>query len=316
MTSPIVVNADQGQQYLDRIDLLQELRGMFEELGRGQAVQPAQTLTLFPDDRGDFITYLGVQGQAGVFGAKLSPYIVTADKPVITAWTILISMETGQPLLLCDAGQLTTERTAGTTALAVDYLARPGSRTLAIIGSGGVAKAHLRRVSGLRDWDRVCVYSRSLAGDRARQDEWKALAANLEFSDDAQAAAEDADVVMLCTSSGKPVIDASVIRNGTLVTSISTNVARAHEVDPAWLSNAQVYCDYRKTTPDSAGEMVLARQDHGWNPATIRGDLPELATGNCPMPERDRPLFFRSIGLGLEDIAAAQALLRLVRPTS
>ena len=65
----------------------------------GKAVQPPQTLTLFPDNAGDFITYLGVSADAKVFGAKLSPYIVTAGRPVITAWTALMSMETGQPLM-------------------------------------------------------------------------------------------------------------------------------------------------------------------------------------------------------------------------
>lgn len=53
----------------------------------------------------------------GVFGAKLSPYIVTGGSPIITAWTCLMSMENGEALLLCDSSQLTIERTAGTTAL-------------------------------------------------------------------------------------------------------------------------------------------------------------------------------------------------------
>ena len=73
----------------------------------------------------------------------------------MTAWTLLMSMQTGQPLLLCDAGELTTARTAATTAVAVDALAPLTANRLAIIGSGKVAQAHLHYVKGLRDWQSI-----------------------------------------------------------------------------------------------------------------------------------------------------------------
>jgi L-arginine dehydrogenase len=92
-----------------------------------------------------------------------------------------------------------------------------------------------------------------------------------------------------------------------LVTSISTNVANAHEVDPAFLTTAEVYCDYRATTPGSAGEMKLAAEA-GWQPDSIRGDLAELQVEACKTPSGDKPVFFRSIGLGLEDIFMARAV--------
>ena len=308
--TPIILNADQVSALIGKIDLAAELRAMFVELGQKQAVQSAQTVTLFPEDRGDFITYMGAQGQSGVFGAKLSPYLVTGGKPIITAWTVLMSMETGQPLLLCDAGQLTTERTAGTTALAVELLANPKATRLAIIGAGSVAQAHYRHVKGLRDWQTVRVYSPGLGSDDTKQGNWRNLCSDVSFAASAEAAAADADVVMLCTSSGTPVIESSAFGANTLVTSISTNVAQAHEVTPEWLTTAQVYCDDRATTPNTAGEMVLAAQNHGWTAEAILGDLAELTNGAAPKPDAGKPSFFRSVGLGLEDIAAAQAVLR------
>jgi L-arginine dehydrogenase len=55
--------------------------------------------------------------------------------------------------------------------------------------------------------------------------------------------------------------------------------------------------------------MQLASSQHGWDKASIRGDLAGLATGTCPLPVPGRPIFFRSIGLGLEDIAIVEAIL-------
>ena len=88
--------------------------------------------------------YLGAIAKANVFGAKLSRYIVTGAKPVITAWTALMSMKTGQPLMWCDAGLLTTERTAGTTATS-----RADAHRLTIVGAGTLGQAYLRHIAPL-----------------------------------------------------------------------------------------------------------------------------------------------------------------------
>lgn len=308
--TPIVLDAEAVAQLLPQVDVLQEMRALFADLGRGQAVQPAQTLTLFPEGQGDFITYLGAAAGAGTFGAKLSPYLPREGGPVITAWTVLMSMETGQPLMLCDSGRLTTERTAATTALAVDLLAGEGAARVSVIGSGAVAQAHWRHVQGLRDWQEVRVYSPGLGADAGKQAAWRGICPEAEFAASAEEAARGADVVMLCTSSGTPVLDAAAVAPGALVTSISTNAAEAYEITPAFLASAQVYCDYRETTPASAGEMVLAARDHGWSADQLRGDLAELSAGTCEGPETGRVVFFRSIGLGLEDIAVANAIYR------
>lgn len=309
-TQPIILDAAAIAALLPRIEVVETLRGLFGELAAGRAVQPAQSLALFPDDKGDFISYLGIIARRGVFGAKLSPYIVTDARPVVTAWTMLMSMETGAPLLLCDAAALTIERTGGTTALAVDHLARRGVSRLAIIGTGPVAAAHWAHVRGLRNWSEVRLWSPS----RRHLPDWAAGEARVSLAASAASSCLDADVVLCCTSSGTPVIDPAWLAPGALVTSISTNVAMAHEVPPGFLNDAQVYCDDRETTPATAGEMVLAARDHGWRPASIRGDLAELVAGSCALPGVEAPTFFRSIGLGLEDIAMAEAILRVARP--
>lgn len=309
-TSPITLDATAVERLLPHVDVLQEMRQLFTGLGNAKAVQPPQTLALLPQNKGDFITYLGADTNAGVFGAKLSPYLVTSGKPIITAWTVLMSAQTGQPLCLCDAGRLTTERTAATTALAVDLLARQDAQRIAIIGSGPVAAAHWRHVRALRPWQQVHIYSPNLKDDSESCAEWQSVCPNVVLAQSANAAVRDADVVMLCTSSGTPVVDHTMLKSNALVTSISTNVHRAHEVLPAFLADAQVYCDYRATTPTTAGEMVIAAEDHGWSAGAVRGDLAELSIGTCPLPDEVRPIFFRSVGLGLEDIAVAHAIYR------
>jgi len=116
----------------------------------------------------------------------------------------------------------------------------------------------------LRDWADVSVYSPNLASALQIHEAWQALLSDITLADTAKAAVQDADVVMLCTSSGTPVVDVADLTRNALVTSISTNVAHAHEVDPEFLKTAQVYCDYRITTPTATGDMIIAQETHRW----------------------------------------------------
>ncbi|VVO08416.1 NAD(P)H-dependent anabolic L-arginine dehydrogenase DauB [Pseudomonas fluorescens] len=312
-STPQVIPQAQARELLAQVDVPQILRKLFRDLAAGQAVQPAQQLVEFPQGAGDFINYLGVLAEDGVYGIKTSPYIVREQGPLVTAWTLLMSMQTGQPLLLCDAGELTTARTAATTAVAVDALAPLTANRLAIIGSGKVAQAHLHYVKGLRDWQNISLYSPSLSADAETVSLLKNIEPRLNIVDSREVAVQDADVIMLCTSSAGPVIDPSSLSKPALITSISTNAPRAHEVPPQSLNDMQVFCDYRLTTPGSAGEMLIAAERHGWDKGAIVGDLPDLLSEKVQRPDYDRHVFFRSIGLGLEDIALANAIYRLSR---
>ena len=276
------------------------VRRAFQQMAAGRAVQPLQVVTDIPGG-GDVITYQAVLADERVYAVKVSPYLPQADgSATVTAWTLLLSLDTGEPLLLIDAKALTAERTAATTALAVDLLARPDATRLAVIGLGQVGQAHLRHAQSVRAFDDIRVWAPSVT-------RWEGAG---ELASSAAAAIEGADVVLLCTPAAEPVIDVSTLAPGTLVTSISTNAPFAHEIDPAALPDLDVYADHCPAAFAAAGEMRIAAREHGFTQANIRGDLAGLLAGTSPAPSGDRVVFFRSVGLGIEDAAVALAALQ------
>ncbi|MFF5014900.1 hypothetical protein [Streptomyces sp. NPDC001165] len=93
---------------------------------------PGQFVVDLPDG-GDVIRYPAVLPGPGVYAVKVSPYVPQAAGPtVVTAWTMLVSLSSGQPVALLDASDLTVERTAATTVLAADHLLPPDARTAAV----------------------------------------------------------------------------------------------------------------------------------------------------------------------------------------
>lgn len=297
MSNPIVPGS------LPEAEVQAAVRRAFEQLGRGRAVQPLQVVTDLPGG-GDVIAYQAVLEDEGVYAVKVSPYLPRdGSAAVVTAWTLLLSTHTGEPLLLVDSKQLTTERTAATTALAVDLLARPQARRLAVIGLGPVGRAHLRHARVVRPFDSVSVWSPTATDAEGLGDDVR-LAAS------ADEAAADADVVLLCTSAAAPVVDVGRLSAGTLVTSVSTNAPYAHEVDPAALGTLDVYADYSPAAYAAGGELRIAAEQHGFRPSDLRGDLAGLLGGTSPAPSGERVVLFRSVGLGIEDAAVALVAFR------
>lgn len=311
----ITLTQDDVLKVLPKVDVFSTVESMFGALGRGEAVQPKQVQTLFPGNKGDYINYSGVWMSEGVYGLKTSPFIVHDKGYTVTAWTLLMSTETGNPLLLVDSSRLTLERTAATTAVAVKYLAKKDAKRLAVIGSSAQALAHIRYVSELRNWESIKVWSLNSAELSAeKQEEFKQAGKGLlEFAATKESAINEADVILLCTSSASAVISADDIKGSPLITSISTNAPGAHEIDPSMLADMDVYCDCTAATATVAGEMKLAAQSGDWKPEMIKGDLGALVNGTCPMPEGDKPVFFRSIGQGLEDVAVALAVMKEIQ---
>lgn len=312
--SPIqLIEESEVLQRLDKAQVLESLSTAFAGLNNGRSVQPAQTVTAFPDDLGDCIFYPGALLDLGLIGVKVSPYLgelAAAGKYPVTAYTLLLSSSDGRPILLCDSYALTTVRTAATTALAVQHLAGDDAQSLALIGTGKVGREHLRFVLDGKSWDSVRLFSPSAASPGERQDLLTSEFPDtgLTFAATAADAVRDADVVMLCTSSGTPVIERDWIGPKALITSISTNVPGAHEIEPAWLSDFDVFCDYRATAPVTAGEMKKAIEEGTWDAGSIIADLPELVAG-ATRGASGRPAFFRSTGLGIEDLAIASLLV-------
>lgn len=299
-----ILTAPQVSEWLAHVDAVAVMRSLFASFAQGNVVQPPQVLTVLPDmdGAGDFINYSAALAEPPVFGAKLSPYLPSSAGAKVTAWTLLMSSTDGMPLLLCDAMALTVERTAATTALALDLLAPQQGGILTVIGSGPVALAHLRLAAPLRAWTEIRCWSPAAA---SRADTIEQVVPGTVVAASKEQATAGAQVVLLCTSSADPVVDPRLLESAALVTSISTNAPGAHEVPPESLSALDVYCDYAETTPGLAAEMKAATA-FGWSADTLRGDLPTLAAGTAPPPERCA--FFRSMGLGCEDIAIAAAL--------
>jgi ornithine cyclodeaminase len=215
----------------------------------------------------------------------------------------LFDGETGETRALLNAGAITAVRTAAVSGVATRLLAREDARTLAILGAGIQAKAHLEAMRAVRDFDRVLVWSRT-PGRAAELD-------GVEEAATAEAAVRGADVVVTATSAPEPILFRKWLKEGAHVNATGSSIPTTRELDTATMVAASLFVDRRESTLNEAGDYLFPMREGAIGPEHVRGELGEILIGAVPgRTSEDELTVFKSLGLAVEDLAAAEHVLR------
>jgi len=223
----------------------------------------------------------------------------------------LFSAETGVATAILNASAITEIRTAAVTAAATRALARADAEVIAIVGAGVQGRAHLRALHGVRPWSEVRIASRTPSRATTLAADASALLgddATVVVAPDAEAAITGADVIVLATSSREPVINRDWLAAGGHVNAVGASSPTARELDVRTVADAALFCDSRESLLNEALEFRLAREEGAIDGEShIRAELGELFSGRHPGRRDATELtLFRSLGVGIEDLAAAE----------
>ena len=271
-------------------DLIPAMRQALADYSAGRVLQPIRTIIPISQYSGWFATTPAVYGT--VMGAKLVafyPRNADLQKHTHLAMIALFRADTGEPLAIMDGRLITEMRTAAVSAVAIDLLAPPRPKVLAIFGSGVQARSHFQAVSRIRTFQEIRVWSRS--PDHARQfaSEIGGIVASHEQ------AASGADVVLTLTSSPEPVLSGRWLKNDALVCAVGSAAPDRRELDDEAM-RGPVIVESREAAQREPGDILLAK-------AQVTAELGELLIG-ATFERRDRPVVFKSVGIAVEDIAA------------
>ena len=279
---------------------------------RGETHMPLRTMMMPPE-------------AAGLMG--LMPAWRGGDRPVFSLKTVCIlpgnpargldahqgtvtlyDGETGMPTAVLDASAVTEIRTAAVTAVATRLLARENARVLGILGAGVQGRAHLESLPAVREFDQVRIYAPTQAHARAVADGAPSASPEVVVAASAEEAVRGADVVVVATSAKRPVLEHGWLADGAHVNVVGASSPTAWEIEVATVAASAVFADSRESIAHEAGEFRLAIEQGAIGGIEhVRGELGEVLTGAAPGRESDGELtLFRSLGLAVEDLAAAE----------
>jgi ornithine cyclodeaminase len=242
----------------------------------------------------------------GVKLATVAPGNAVHRLPRIQALYVLLDHETLSPLALLDGTALTTLRTPAVSAVAVRHLADPGASRLVVFGSGPQAWGHVEAVRAVRPLESVVVVGRDRARIEALVD--RIALAGLPAEAGTPEAVGKADVVVCATTAAEPVFDSALLAPDACVVAVGSHEPDRRELDASLVARAAVegglVVESAATALREAGDVVMAVEEGVLHPA----ELVDLASV-VGRERRGGLSAFKSVGMGWQDLAVAEAVL-------
>jgi len=292
-------NEDQVRDVLSYDELIPAIRQALMDFSAGRVIQPLRTVMSVAAYGGWFAVMPAVYG--GVMGAKMVTFYpgnVELKKHTHMAMIQLFRSDTGEPLAVMDGRLITEMRTAAVSAVAVDRLARKDAKVLGILGSGVQARSHVQALSRVRTFEEIRVWSRSEANARRFAEE---VGAKVTTAEEAVA---DADVVLTLTSSPVPILQGRWLKKDAVVCAVGAVTPDRRELDDEAMQGA-VVVESREAATREPGDILLPK-------AEVSAEIGELLSGTS-LEKKGRPVVFKSVGIAIEDIAAAKLVHERIR---
>ncbi|PYY23407.1 MAG: ornithine cyclodeaminase family protein [Acidobacteria bacterium] len=232
----------------------------------------------------------------------------------VKASYLMFETSTSRTIAVFEANHLTDLRTAATTALATEILARSDAVTLGIFGTGRQAKAHLAVLPRVRSFRRILISGTSATKTEAFVQQMRQQCECEIKAADAETCARSSDVICTCTSSVEPLFSGERIQPGTHLNLIGTFQPCAREVDSALIRRARVFVDTYEAAFAEAGEILVPLHAGEIGREHVLGDLHEIVSAvKAGRRSRDEITAFKSVGCALEDLVTAKLALRTIR---
>ena len=303
-------NDKEVKKRLSMTECIEVMRDLFADQSHDTIINPLRTKMWLPNNIGVLGMMPAYIKGLGVMGIKVITVFPDNYKQGLSSHQgqiLLFETETGQLLGSFDASEITAIRTAAVSGLMTQLLSRPNATRLALIGTGEQAETHLEAVLSVRNIENVTVWS-------PRREKMIAFAENMsqkhnikiELRDDIKKTVADADIICTLTPSQTPVLQSTWVKKGTHINAVGSSTPTARELDSTLIAQSKLYIDNYEATLNEAGDILIPIQEGIISEKHIVGDIIDLLAQTCIGRTHDDEItVFKSLGLGIEDVAAA-----------
>jgi ornithine cyclodeaminase/alanine dehydrogenase-like protein (mu-crystallin family) len=276
---------------------------------RGETKQLLRSIITLSEGR-FFGVMPGAMGAHAAFGAKLISVFhgnFARGIPSHQGLVVLFDPESGAPVCVLDAGEITAIRTAAASAVATDVLARTDSRRLALLGYGEQAATHARAISKVRKLESIVVWGRSPERARALAERMQAeLALPIAAAGTVREAVAEADIICTVTSAAEPILKGNWVRPGTHLNLVGSSYAGPTEVDNDLVLRSRFIADSREGVLQQGAEFLRAKEAGLIGDEHIVGEIGEVLVGKIEgRRSAEEITAYKSLGHVVQDLASA-----------
>lgn len=304
-----LISTQQLRQYLTFPILVEVLEAAFQE----EITVPLRHHHAYPNPTAGVdstLLLMPAWKTSAYLGLKIvtvSPQNSQFNLPSIHGTYLLFSAKTGVLLAQMDAKLLTNKRTAAASALAARFLARPASSTLLMVGTGSLAPHLIAAHVSVRPIQQVLVWGRNPQKAQAIVDQFSTADFAIKTVKSIEEGMATADIISCATLSNEPLILGKWLKAGQHVDLVGSYLPHAREADNQVMQRATIFVDTLEGAPKESGDLVIPLNAGVIKMTDIQTDLFSLCkkqhTGRKNVEEIT---VFKSVGHGLEDLAAAR----------
>ncbi len=255
----------------------------------------------------------GAMGVHAPFGAKLISVFQENFARGIQSHqglVILFDPETGAPVCIVHAGEITARRTAAASAVATDALARTDARRLALLGYGEQAATLARAIAQVRDLESIVVWGRSRERAQTFAKQMQAeLAVSVVTARVVREAVAEADIVCTVTSAAEPILKGEWVRPGTHLNLVGSGYAGPVEVDNELVVRSRFIADSREGVLQQGAEFLRAKAAGLVGDEHIVAEIGQVLAGEIAgRRSAEEITVYKSLGHVVQDLACAWAL--------
>ncbi|HEX6494809.1 MAG TPA: ornithine cyclodeaminase family protein [Acidobacteriaceae bacterium] len=252
----------------------------------------------------------GALGATKPFGAKLIsifPENAVQGRQSHQGLIVLFEPNTGTPVCIVHAGEVTAIRTAAASAVATNALALPDAAHLAILGTGEQAVTHARAIAKVRALQSITVWGRSPERAHVFAEKVRAeLKLPVTALATAQQAVAGADIVCTVTSASEPILEGEWVKPGTHINAVGSSHAGPAEIDNALVARARFFVDSREGVLQQGGEFLRAKQAGLISDNHIRAEIGQVLAGTAEgRTSPEEITIYKSLGHIVQDLASA-----------
>ena len=314
----LIINQQEVSRLLPMPAAIEAMGNALAALARNQAIQPLRPVMWLPQRTGALGMmpgYLAPLKTMGIKVVSVFPGNAGTRYDSHQGAVLLFETEHGRLLAIIDATEITAIRTAATSAVATDALARPEARTLAILGSGVQARSHLAAMRAVRPLEQVRIWSRTQAHAERFVDRERFIdGPPLETAATVRQAVKDADIICTTTAASEPILQGEMLRPGAHINAVGSSVPFARELATSAVLRAALFVDRKESTINEAGDFLFPKKEGAIDEDHIVAEIGEILIGEHPGRRSDEEItLFKSLGLAIEDVAAAHHIYTQAR---
>jgi ornithine cyclodeaminase/alanine dehydrogenase-like protein (mu-crystallin family) len=317
----LILTADEIRKALPMNEAIEAMKRAYASLSEGTAQVPLRTRLSIPGGEAlSLFMPAYVNSQEGdalaIKIVSLFPGNPGRGLAYIQAAVLAFNPETGQAIALLEGGSLTAIRTGAASGAAIDLLARPESKVVAIFGAGAQGRTQLEAACTARPIETAFIYDadHNKAKEFAEEMVGKGFIKEIRVASSSQEAVENADIICTATTSKQPVFDDIYLKPGTHISAVGSYTPEMQEVPVETLKRAKIIVDSRSATLEEAGDLIQPMRAGIFDKSHICGELGEVVLGRVPGRQSSGDItYFKSVGVAVQDAMAAQVALSNAR---